>query len=152
MCLDVRNRGEPTRARATAAADAESATPSSDYGETLYNSSGYDDDCKYQVSFESTPIRRNEDVTFTVTVEGLDPAGPATGANLYAEVYLTDIHPAPSSGTTTETPPGSGIYKVGPIVFDASGTWTVRFHMYEMCSDDPADSPHGHAAFYIDVP
>jgi hypothetical protein len=129
------------------------ATPTIDYGPTLSNSSGYDDDCKYQVSFTSTPIRRNADVTFTVTVAGLDPAGPATGADLYAEVFLSPIHPAPNSGTkTTETPAGSGVYTVGPIVFDAPGLWTVRFHMYEMCSDAPADSPHGHAAFYIDVP
>jgi hypothetical protein len=124
-----------------------------DYGETLYNSSGYDDDCKYQVSWDSTPIRKNADVTFTVTVVKLDPAGPATNADVSPEVFLSPIHPGDISRTkTTESPAGSGIYKIGPIVFDASGIWTVRFHMYETCSDTPPDSPHGHAAFFIEVP
>jgi hypothetical protein len=124
-----------------------------DYGETLYNSSGYDDDCKYHVSWTSTPIRKNTDVTFTVTVETLDPAGPATGADVSPEPFLSPIVPGDiSRTTTTESPAGSGIYKVGPIVFKQSGLWTVRFHFYEMCADGPADSPHGHAAFYVEVP
>jgi hypothetical protein len=37
-------------------------------------------------------------------------------------------------------------------VFDQSGRWVVRFHYFETCSDVPEDSPHGHVAFYIDVP
>jgi len=37
-------------------------------------------------------------------------------------------------------------------VFDKSGRWVVRFHFFESCSDVPDDSPHGHVAFYIDVP
>jgi hypothetical protein len=136
-----------------AGASDDGQAPASDLGETLYNSTGYDDDCKYQVSFTSTPIRRNTDVTFTVTVKTLDPAGVATGADLTPEVFLTEIHPAPNSAVTTkEVPAGSGVYKVGPIVFDAPGLWTVRFHMYEECSDAPEDSPHGHVAFFVDVP
>jgi hypothetical protein len=132
---------------------AEAGTTAIEFGKPMFGSAGYDDDCKYQVSFTATPVRKNAPVTFTVTVVGLVPAGPATSADLYAEIYLNDHHPAPNSGTkTTETPPGSGVYKVGPVKFDASGQWTVRFHMYEMCSDAPADSPHGHAAFFIDVP
>jgi len=135
----------------TPGGDAGAAPAPIDYGATLYNGTGYDDDCKYQVSFTSTPIRKGAEVTFTLTVNGLDPAGPALGAAPYAEVYLTDIHPAPNSNTTT-TEKGGGVYEIGPVVFDASGTWTIRFHVYEMCSDTPADSPHGHAAFYIQVP
>jgi len=126
--------------------------PSTDYGPPLYNQEGYDDDCKYHVSFTSTPIREGADVTFTVTVASLDPAGPATGAKVYADVFLTAVHPAPISNPKTTETPGAGVYEVGPFVFDASGRWTVRFHMNEMCSDAPADSPHGHAAFYVDVP
>jgi hypothetical protein len=132
--------------------DASPGVPSTDYGPTLYNQDGYDDDCKYHVSFTSTPIRQNTDVTFTVTVASLDPAGPATGAKVYADVFLTPAHPAPLSDTKTTETPGAGIYAVGPVVFNASGRWTVRFHLNEMCSDLPADSPHGHAAFYVDVP
>jgi len=30
--------------------------------------------------------------------------------------------------------------------------WTVRFHLFEECSDAPADSPHGHGAFFFTVP
>jgi hypothetical protein len=128
------------------------AMPTNPYGETQYNSSGYDDDCKYHVSFTSTPVRRNAGVTFTVTVERLDPAGVASGAAVYPEIYLTPTQPALSMGTTNEVPLGSGIYEIGPVVFQYPGLWTVRFHMYETCSDAPEDSPHGHIAFYIDVP
>jgi hypothetical protein len=136
-----------------AAEDSGAMQPAADIGATLYNSEGYDDDCKYHVSFTTTPIRENVGVTFTVTLTGLDPAGPATGADIFPEVYLTPTQPAPNAPTkTTETPAGSGIYKVGPILFDMPGDWTVRFHFYEICSDDPEDSPHGHAAFFIHVP
>jgi len=133
-------------------ADAAPASTIPDYGATLYGSEGYDDDCKYHVSWTSTPIRKDASVTFTVTVEQLDPAGPATGADVSPEVFLTPTHPSLSRPTTTETPAGSGVYKIGPVVFNASGLWTVRFHMYEVCSDSNEDSPHGHAAFYVQVP
>ena len=96
-------------------------------------------------------MRRNQNVTFTVTavtkVDGL----PATGANILAEVFLNDTHPAPNSGQATSEMPG-GVYDIGPIVFDAMGQWTVRFHLHEDCQDATDDSPHGHAAFYIEVP
>ena len=49
----------------------------------------------------------------------------------------------------TETSPGT--YTYGPIRFDASGKWTVRFHLYEDCVDGDT-SPHGHAAFFVTVP
>ena len=124
---------------------------SPDYGPTQYNSSGDDDDCKYQVSFTSTPIRQNQNVTFTVTAKTLTDLQPATGANILAEVYLNDTHPAPNSGQET-TEKSGGIYDVGPIKFDAAGRWTVRFHLHEDCQDSTDDSPHGHIAFYIDVP
>jgi hypothetical protein len=31
------------------------------------------------------------------------------------------------------------------------GKWSVRFHIREDCLDG-ADSPHGHGAFFINVP
>ena len=52
--------------------------------------------------------------------------------------------------SSTEIAPG--VYKVGPIKFDAAGIWTVRFHFFEECGDAREDSPHGHAAFYVKVP
>jgi hypothetical protein len=122
-----------------------------DYGPTLYNSSADDDDCKYQVSFTSTPVRRNQNVTFTVTAKTLADLQPAAGANVEAEVFLDATHPAPNSGQAT-TEKSGGIYDVGPIKFDAAGRWTVRFHLHEDCQDSTEDSPHGHVAFFIDVP
>jgi hypothetical protein len=123
----------------------------SDYGDTLYNAEGNDDDCKYHVKFTVTPVRKSSQVTFTVTATNLVTNQPVTGADISPEVFLSDTHPAPNSGSsTTESPPGT--YTVGPILFDASGMWTVRFHFFENCTDALPDSPHGHAAFYINVP
>jgi hypothetical protein len=122
-----------------------------DYGPTQYNSSGDDDDCKYQVSFTATPIRQNQNVTFTVTAKTLTDLQPAAGANVEAEVFLNSTHPAPNSGQAT-TEKAGGVYDVGPIKFDAAGRWTVRFHLHEDCQDSTEDSPHGHIAFFIDVP
>jgi hypothetical protein len=124
---------------------------SPDYGPTLYNSAADDDDCKYHLKFTATPIRQNTDVTFTVTTTTLSDGLPATGANLDAEVFLNDTHPAPNSGQHSNEKAG-GVYDVGPIRFDAAGRWTVRFHLHEDCQDATEDSPHGHVAFYIDVP
>ena len=45
-----------------------------------------------------------------------------------------------------------GTYVVGPIVFPRSGRWVFRFHFDENCLDLAPDSPHGHAAFWVDVP
>ena len=122
-----------------------------DYGPTLYNSSGDDDDCKYHVSFSETPVRRNQNVTFAVTATTKTDGQPATGADILAEVFLNDTLPAPNSGLAP-TEKSGGVYDIGPIVFDAQGRWTVRFHLHEDCQDATDDSPHGHAAFYIDVP
>ena len=121
------------------------------YGPTQYNSEGNDDECKYHVKFTVTPVRQNENVTFTVTATTLADGQPAAGASVNPEVFLNDTHPAPNSGEATSEKPG-GVYDVGPIRFDAAGRWTVRFHLHEDCQDSTADSPHGHIAFYIDVP
>ena len=122
-----------------------------DYGPTMYNAAGDDDDCKYHVFFTQTPVYENTDVQFTLTAVYLTDGGPATGANTIMEVYLNDTHPAPNSGQTT-TEPSPGVYSIGPIHFDAPGQWTVRFHLHENCQDATDDSPHGHAAFYMAVP
>jgi hypothetical protein len=119
----------------------------------LYNSEGYDDACKYHVSWTSTPIRKNELVTFTLALDGLDPAGPVKGADIDTDAFLGDAHVAPNTGSTSsESPADSGKYKVGPIKFDESGEWTVVFHFFEGCADQPADTPHGHIGFRINVP
>jgi hypothetical protein len=132
------------------------------YGDTMFNAEGDDDDCKYHVKWTSSPIRQGSDVTFTVTVTTKDGTPgpmrplPGEGSNgLYpirAEVYLNDTHPAPNTTQTSVETATQGTYTVGPIKFDASGKWTVRFHFHEMCADLLDDSPHGHAAFYVQLP
>ncbi len=127
----------------------DAGTPS--YVETMYNAEADDDDCKYHLKFTASPVYENTDVNFTVTATRKADGAPATGANMDAEVYLDSTHPAPNSNQhTTESPPGT--YKIGPVRFDRAGRWTFRFHLYEQCLDNVPDSPHGHAAFFIDVP
>ena len=137
-------------AGATDTSDA-GATDTSDYGPTMYGSAGNDDDCKYFISWVATPIVENQDTYFTVTAVRLSDMQPATCAGVRADTSLSITHGAPPpAAPAPEIAPG--VYKVGPIKFDAKGRWTERFHLFEECSDDPEDSPHGHAAFYIDVP
>jgi hypothetical protein len=109
-----------------------------------------DDDCKYHVSFTNDCVLKGgTGTTFTVTLKS------ATGtkalvpnAKTSAEAFIGN-HPADVPDGVETSP---GVYKVGPIVFDQGGKWTVRFHFFEDCSDVPEDSPHGHAAFFINVP
>jgi hypothetical protein len=128
------------------------------YGYTHFGTSGNDDDCKYQVSYTASPICENNGTYFVVTASSLATGKPVTGASTFAEVCLSSSHPAP---TIDARPPNgdqqvvegpAGVYTVGPVQFDSSGTWTVRFHFNEFCCDVADDSPHGHAAFFIDVP
>lgn len=124
------------------------------YAPTMYNSAGNDDDCKYQTSWFSTPIVENANTTFVFTALHTIDGTPATGANVFAQVYLpSENHVSPSlNPPVQETPVGSGVYTIGPVVFDRPGMWTVRFHLNEECLDILPDSPHGHAAYYVNVP
>jgi hypothetical protein len=125
-----------------------------EYGATLYNNSGNDDDCKYQVAWWSSPITQGANTTFYFTALNAVDGTPAAGAHVFAEVFLpSENHVSPSTNPpVAETPMGSGVYTIGPVVFDRSGQWTVRFHLHEDCEDLLPDSPHGHAAFYVNVP
>lgn len=121
------------------------------YGAPMYGASGADDDCKYDVSWSATQITENADVTFTLTAKKRADGSPATGAAPYVDATLSPTHPAPNAlPTTTETAPG--VYTMGPERFDKAGRWTVRFHLYGACTDALVDSPHAHAAFFVDVP
>ncbi|MEP7122246.1 MAG: hypothetical protein ABJE95_15100 [Byssovorax sp.] len=123
----------------------------SEYGATLDNAEGDDDDCKYHLAWTATPIRQSTDVTFTAVVTTTTDSKPLAAGEVDLEVFLNDTHPAPNSDAkVTESP--TGTYKIGPIRFDAAGKWTVRFHVHEDCSDLSADSPHGHVAFFVNVP
>jgi hypothetical protein len=136
----------------TAEPDAGTPAPGSPYGATLQGSEGDDDDCKYHLRWSSTPVRQNTDVTLTVTVTELATGAPATGADPDIEAFLSDVHPAPNSGAKSTATTSAGTYTIGPIRFDAAGTWTVRFHVSEQCTDVAEDSPHGHGAFFVQVP
>jgi len=131
--------------------DAGADNGGSDFGATLFNAEGDDDDCKYHMKWSATPVRQNTDITFTISVTRKADNQPATKADPYVEVFLNDTHPAPGTrSTSSETSPGT--YTIGPVKMDASGQWTVRFHLYGTCVDELDDSPHGHAAFYVQVP
>ncbi len=122
------------------------------FGDTMYNTSGNDDDCKYFVSYTVTGgICRSTDTFFTVTLKDAIMQMPVSYQGMVRiEAFLTDTHPANTSKATT-TMTSTGVYKIGPIQFDQPGKWTVRFHFFENCVDAP-DSPHGHAAFFVNVP
>jgi hypothetical protein len=130
-----------------------------DYGATMYGDEGDDDDCKYHVTYTTTPACENDGTYFIVTAHYLTRDGaPLTGACTFAELCLNNTHAAPNidqrpptgDQNVVEGPPGT--YTVGPVIFDETGDWTVRFHFNELCCDVLPDSPHGHAAFHIDVP
>jgi hypothetical protein len=126
-------------------------TGNTDYGPTMYGTSVDDDDCKYHLAWSSTDIYEDTDVTFTVKLTTKTDDKAATGSLSLIEAFLDDKHPAPNSDQMApEDPPGT--YEIGPIRFDAKGKWTVRFHFFEQCTDVSEDSPHGHAAVYVDVP
>ena len=117
----------------------------------MYNASADDDDCKYHLAFTSTPVAKSSDVFITVVATRKQDGKPAEGADVNIEAALPPIHPMPNSGAKTVEAP-KGTYKIGPLRFDEAGRWTVRFHLYEDCTDVAEDTPHGHAAFYFDVP
>jgi hypothetical protein len=117
---------------------------------TNFNAEADDDDCKYHLKWTATTVCANSDVFFTLVATLKGTTTPVTGANPSAEVFLSDTHPAPNTNqASTESP--AGTYRVGPVRFDASGQWTVRFHLFETCHDTEA-SPHGHGAFFVSVP
>jgi len=132
------------------------------YGSTMYGTEGDDDDCKYHVTY--APFCGTDGTYFVVSAVYLTRnladggSAPLTQASTLAEICLSDTHPGPAidgrppagNQEVVEGPPGT--YTIGPVQFDASGTWTVRFHFNEFCCDVTADSPHGHAAFFFTVP
>ncbi len=141
-----------------AAATAEDATAASaggagaEYGPTQSGSQGNDDDCKYHVTWESTPVAQGQDLTFKVTLTTLSDGKPNGSAPIFAEVFLDDKHGAPDTKQSSRETTTPGTYLVGPVRVDQAGQWTVRFHVHGECSDLADDSPHGHAAFFFKVP
>lgn len=123
----------------------------SEYGATLYNDEGDDDECKYHVKWTASPVAQGKDVTFTVIATNKSDGSALKAAPIRAEVFLDDTHPGPNTNQTSKESATAGTYAVGPIRFDKPGKWTVRFHFFEDCADGE-ESPHGHVAFYVQVP
>ncbi|CAN5924445.1 hypothetical protein BH11MYX4_BH11MYX4_39720 [soil metagenome] len=122
----------------------------SEYGATLYGSEGEDDECKYHVTWTSSPVTKDADVTLAIVATNRKDSSPVAAATPYAEIFLNDTTPGPNTPVkTTETSPGK--YTIGPVRFSASGKWTVRFHFSADCADGET-SPHGHVAFFVNVP
>jgi hypothetical protein len=127
------------------------AVGGTDFGPTMYGAAGNDDDCKYYLSWTATPIKEGADTFFTVTAIRLADMMPATCAGLSPDVSLNPFVGVPTPPhPSTEIAPG--VYQVGPVKFTQAGVWTVRFHLFEECGDSQEDSPHGHAAFFVQVP
>ncbi len=122
-----------------------------EYGATMYNSEGDDDECKYHMAWSSTEVAQNKDITFTLKLTYKNDGTPALGADPFIEAFLDHHTPAPQTGTAVEK--GEGAYDIAPVQFNAAGRWTVRFHLYGICEEGASEStPHGHGAFYVDVP
>lgn len=122
----------------------------SEYGDTLYNAAGPDDECKYNIQWSSTPVSQNKNVTFNLKAVTRADNKPVTGAEPSIEVFLDESTPGPSTNQATQET-SNGVYSIGPVQFNKPGKWTVRFHLYGQCGDE-AGSPHGHAAFFVSVP
>jgi hypothetical protein len=141
---------------AAASAEEEEGTEPEEEEEhaVLFGREADDDECKYRVRFENTCVVVNEPVTFTLSLTRLFDDAPGSGTvPQNPEIFLADdaAHISPSNDiVATEGP--SGTYEIGPVIFDRSGRWVVRFHYFDNCSELPEDSPHSHVAFYIDVP
>lgn len=148
VALSTCHQGAPAGDANTMAADGNMLM--SVYGPAMYGTQGSDDDCKYNVTWHADPICENQDVMFYVMPTYLADGGAVTGAKPRLEVFLNDTTPAPNTNQVpTETSPGA--YSVGPIRFDRPGQWTIRWHLFEDCTDYAESSPHGHAAFYVTV-
>lgn len=143
-------------------ADDAGTGPECDYGDTLFGMEGDDDDCKYHLRWTSSPICEGEPgVTFTVVATHKIDGSPVTGAQMHAETFVSIDAPCDDALGSGHTGPGSevaltestttpGTY-VGNVAFDQAGQWTIRFHLFDLCVDEPA-SPHGHVAFRLTVP
>ena len=138
------------------------------YGATVFGQESDDDDCKYHVTWSSTPICEGAPgVIFTVVATNKTDGTPLAGAQPGVEAFTTspgdwDAHTFCDTMSTHPSAPAGGGYwplsegpagtYTGPVQFDLAGQWTVRFHFYHECFDVLPDSPHGHAAYHLTVP
>jgi hypothetical protein len=112
----------PTADAAAPADDGGAAA--SEFGDTMYNAAGDDDDCKYSVSYTDSPtVKLNQSMTFKLVLKKLADGTPATGAagpngesvNIEGFLSTQESHVLPNTTpamTATETPANSGIYTI----------------------------------------
>ncbi len=68
----------------------------SEYGATLENAEGDDDDCKYHVKWTSTDIYENNDVTITAVITTKSDGKPATSGEIDSRSSSTTPTPRPT--------------------------------------------------------
>ena len=141
---------QPPADGAAPADDAGPEEPGSAYGDPVVGTESDDDQCKYHVRWTSTPLVVGQPVTFTLDGTTLADQTPMTGGAPRIEAFLDDTHVLAAAGQRA-TEPSPGHYTVGAITFDVPGTWTVRLHFFDACTDEAPDSPIGHVAFLVDV-
>src|SRR5579872_4760253 len=98
-----------TSEMASGAGTSDAGASMSQYGVTMYNSSGSDDDCKYNVNWQSTTVKENVGVTFYMNALRRADGQPAKGANVVLEVFLNSSHPTPTNDIPN-TELGDGSY------------------------------------------
>jgi hypothetical protein len=118
-----------------------------------YNAAADDDDCKYHVSFTtSAAVALNTNVFFTAKATKKSDGTAASWGSMDAlEVVTADM----TQAVDVKDPPVQspvGTAKFGPVKFNRSGKWIVRFHIHEECTDNDEASQHGHVAFFVNVP
>jgi hypothetical protein len=118
---------------------------------TRYGTEGDDDDCKYHIKIKFPNICESEEAMFEVTLTSKVDGKPVKGANPSIEQSLDGVLGPPATDSSTEKSGAEGVYEV-PAIFNKPGKWEAKFHFFETCSDAPADSPHGHGTFYVEVP
>ena len=143
-------------AQCTVDAGDDSGDGGSDFGDTMYNTTGNDDDCKYSVSYvvSSGGICENEDTYFTVTLKNAIAGTPVTGGTangntFRAEVFLTDTHrPTPRSRRRSTWAAASTRWaRIRSMVRSVDGSLPLLRELHRTPT-----SPHGHAAFFVNVP
>jgi hypothetical protein len=115
-------------------------------GQTIESS---DEDCSFHLSVrpECSPVARQ--LYVNVDLSGLVTGHLVAGGKPYIEAYSGLAHLAPSVGVGKEVSPGR--YRIGPVVFDEAGRWTVALHFFGACADGP-HSPHAHLSLIVGVP
>jgi hypothetical protein len=124
------------------------AGASAEGGEPSWIFESDDDECKFHVQLATT-CESASDLSVTFALTKLIDGTPASGAAPYVDAYLSITHFAPSAGVTADVAPG--VYSISHIQLDASGAWTLEFHLYASCPLGTS-SPHAHFTTFFEVP